>query len=139
MVRWSVSTPRDIEAAESEVVAVNERIHMKRLIFLFSFICAATVHSQDQRLNETLQTDSESLKAETRKILRAEKPNEIITEKAVYSGIAVQVLKTDNLVQLINPFAPAEYGSGADNLVSERDPIVGRPTGLSVLTVKFGR
>jgi len=33
-----------------------------------------------------------------------------------YSGIVVQIIKTKNPLQLLNPAAPAEYGSAWDNL-----------------------
>ena len=61
--------------------------------------------------------------------------NEIRVRKKVLSGIAVQVVKTRNPLQLINPFAPAEYGSGWDNVV--RDTGTGNPVGLKVLAVGF--
>ena len=45
------------------------------------------------------------------------KPNEIVAGKVTYSGIAVEALKTDNPLQLLNPAAPPEYGSPEDNLL----------------------
>src|SRR5215467_10224400 len=45
------------------------------------------------------------------------KPNEIKIGNFTYSGILIQALKTDNLLQLVNPFAPAKYGSADDNTV----------------------
>ena len=61
--------------------------------------------------------------------------NEVRVRKKVLSGIAVQAVKTRNPLQLINPFAPAEYGSGWDNVV--RDTGTGNPVGLKVLAVGF--
>jgi hypothetical protein len=60
---------------------------------------------------------------------------EIKGPRVSYSGIAVQAAKADNPLQLINPFAPAEYGSGAAN-VSPGTPN-GRGAGLKLLSVKF--
>ena len=40
----------------------------------------------------------------------------------------------DNPLQLVNPFAPPEYGSGYDNVV--RDPIDGQGTGISALSIE---
>jgi hypothetical protein len=48
---------------------------------------------------------------------RPAKPNEFEVGKLTYSGIAVQAIKAKNPLQLINPAAPARYGSGQDNLV----------------------
>lgn len=61
------------------------------------------------------------------------KPNEIKGRTKTYSGMAVQVVKTKNPWQLINPFAPAEYGSGWDNAV--RDIGTDRVVGLKVLAI----
>ncbi len=47
---------------------------------------------------------------------RQAKPNEIGLGKLSFSGIAVQLLKAENPLQLLNPAAPAQYGSGMDNL-----------------------
>ena len=39
-------------------------------------------------------------------------PNEIVKGNFAYSGIAVAAFKTDNLLQLFNPFAPARVRFG---------------------------
>ena len=48
----------------------------------------------------------------------AAKPNEIAVGKLTYSGVAVQAIKAKNPLQLLNPAAPASYGSGWDNVVN---------------------
>jgi len=58
-----------------------------------------------------------------------------LRKKATYSGVLVQVTKTDNPLQLINPFAPARYGSGFSNL--RVDPVTGRAQGISLLTIGY--
>ena len=63
------------------------------------------------------------------------KPNEIVVGKRTYSGIAIEAARSRNPLQLINPFAPAEYGRAEDNLL--RDPITGRPAGLKVFGFQF--
>jgi len=65
------------------------------------------------------------------------KPNEVhgLRPDIKYSGIAVQAVKTDNPLQLINPFAPLSYGNGADNL--DRDIITGRDNGLKFFAIGF--
>lgn len=62
--------------------------------------------------------------------------NEIALEGVILRGAAVQWIKTDNLLQLLNPFAPEEYGSGAQNLAY--DAITGKPKGLLILAIDFG-
>jgi len=66
---------------------------------------------------------------------KVQKPNEVAGEKAIYSGIGVQLAKTDNPLQLINPVAPAEYGSSEDNVV--RDPVSGKVSGLKLFAIRF--
>ena len=56
-------------------------------------------------------------------IRQEEKPNEIIRNNVSYSGIFVELEKTDQPLQLINPLAPVEYGSAEDN--TARNPIDG--------------
>ena len=58
-----------------------------------------------------------------------------LRKKATYSGVLVQVTKTDNPLQLINPFAPARYGSGFSNL--RVDPVTGKAQGISLLTIGY--
>jgi hypothetical protein len=72
--------------------------------------------------------------------LPAEKPNEIRRGNVSYDGILVQFLKSDNKLQLINPAAPPEYGSGRDNLVEDSmHPILGSSgrEGLKLFSIQF--
>jgi hypothetical protein len=62
-------------------------------------------------------------------------PNETKINGITYSGILVQLATTDQPLELINPFAPSEYGSAQDNTVL--DPITGRPSGLKLLSIEF--
>lgn len=63
------------------------------------------------------------------------KPNEIRTPAISADGIAVQAVKSGNLLQLINPFAPARYGKAEDNVV--QDDVTGRIVGLKFLSIHF--
>ena len=67
--------------------------------------------------------------------LREAKPNEIVKADIAYSGIAVQAIKTDNLLQLFNPAAPAKYGSAEDNTL--RDSITGRASAWKLFSIRF--
>ena len=68
-------------------------------------------------------------------VLKQAKPNEMSTQRFSFSGILVQIGLTDNLLQLVNPAAPTEYGLAEDNLV--RDPIQGKPSGLKLFAIQF--
>ena len=63
--------------------------------------------------------------AELKKSQRAAKstytiyePNRIDRHGVVYRGTVPQAIKSRNPLQLINPFAPMEYGHGAQNISS---------------------
>ncbi len=51
-----------------------------------------------------------------------------------YSGVLVQAVRS-NPLQLINPFAPAQYGDAEAN--TSRDIVSGQVTGINLLTVGF--
>ena len=48
--------------------------------------------------------------------LNQPKPNELTAGRHTYSGIVVQAIKAKRLLQLLNPGAPSDYGSGWDNI-----------------------
>jgi hypothetical protein len=61
--------------------------------------------------------------------------NEIVTGRFVFSGSLVEAVKSPNPLQLLNPLAPAQYGSYMDNVV--KDPISGKVTGLKLFAIRF--
>jgi hypothetical protein len=112
---------------------------MKSILLVLT-LASATAMAQDTITRDTYRIlpspkEKEALAAST----RVEKPNEIKIGRKTFSGVAVQLIKTDNPLQLINPFAPKEYGSGEDTLVADRDPVTGNHTGLKFFSVSFGR
>jgi hypothetical protein len=50
-------------------------------------------------------------------------------------GAVPRAFRTRNPLQLINPFAPPEYGSSFDNVTT--DLLTDRPDGIRILGVKF--
>ena len=63
------------------------------------------------------------------------KANEIVKGNVVYSGIAVEAIKNRNWLQLINPLAPAKYGSAEDNTIV--DPASGKPRAWKLFSIRF--
>jgi len=63
------------------------------------------------------------------------RPNEIPFGRGTAGGIFIQLLKTDNPLQLINPAAPECYGSANDNIV--QDITSRKPSGLKILEFRF--
>jgi hypothetical protein len=68
-------------------------------------------------------------------VLTPAKPNEIFEGRFGLSGIFVQLAKTKNALQLINPFAPPQYGAGDDNVAW--NIINGAPSGLKLFSISF--
>ena len=66
--------------------------------------------------------------------LQPQRPNEIRSGRVVYSGIFVQMYKTGQPLQMVNP-AASGYGLAEDNTVL--DPISGRGTGLKLFAIQF--
>jgi hypothetical protein len=109
---------------------------MKRMsivLFGFAAIAAAALPSYGQ---DSMESQLSTRLGKAVSISSSEvKPNAIVKGKVAYSGIAVSALKTDSLVQLFNPFAPARYGSALDNAV--QDPGTGRARAWKVFSIQF--
>lgn len=59
----------------------------------------------------------------------------IVGERVVYSGISIQLIRAPNPLQLINPWAPKEYGPSDQNLAI--DPVTQKPAGLRFFAIRF--
>jgi hypothetical protein len=99
-------------------------------------LAVLTSGSQLARAQDSLESDLNTRlgKASTHSSNEV-KANEMMRGKVTYSGIAVQFLKTDNLLQLFNPFAPAKYGSAVDNTIE--DPGTGKPRAWKLFSIQF--
>jgi len=86
---------------------------------------------QDQKLT----TEIELRARETPLYLEKPAPNEISLGRLKLDGIVVQLIKTDNPLQLINPAAPERYGTAEDNVV--RDLMTGKISGLKLFELRF--
>lgn len=126
--------------------ARGEIIDMKSLAFILAGTLASAVAVGAQTApveGAAEQETDESLTIETTKPVveeLPEKPNEIRIDGVKYEGILVQVAKTDNPAQLINPFAPERYGDGFENVVtapSTEAPEEEEPRGLKLFSISF--
>lgn len=52
-----------------------------------------------------------------------------------YTGVVPQARKVDKPLQLLNPFAPARYGDGMDNVAV--DPATGRAEGILIWGARY--
>ena len=107
------------------------------LIVLFLSVCSlSNSFGQTNQTEISKQTDVGQKPKETVTVAPPAKPAVTgLRKKATYSGVLVQLTKTDNPLQLINPFAPARYGSGFSNL--SIDPVTGRSQGISLLAIRY--
>jgi hypothetical protein len=107
---------------------------MKTLLILLTVLTAGTLAAQPPK-NIDHSVNAAPSERESLIVVRPEAANSIAGRKVVYSGIAVQVSKAKQPLQLINPLAPAQYGSGHENL--DRDLITGKVTGFKIISISF--
>jgi len=69
-------------------------------------------------------------------VTRVSQRREYFSDQDKYGGILYKAYRADNPLQLINPFAPREYGE-SDAAELRRDPITGVPSGFSVFSIRF--
>ena len=68
-------------------------------------------------------------------MLTLEKPNELRLGKITLSGSLVEAVKVENPLQLINPWAPREYGESQDNATFSL--ITNQVTGWKLFSIEF--
>jgi hypothetical protein len=105
---------------------------------LLSLVAAFGLVTTD---NPTIQTD-DSVEARTARRLREtnvqitlERPNQFTLNNTTYEGIAVQLFRTDNPLELFNPFAGPGYGRAEANV--SIDPVSGKAAGLKLFALRF--
>jgi hypothetical protein len=64
-----------------------------------------------------------------------EKPNELRLGKVTLSGSLVEAAKVENRLQMINPWAPREYGESQDNATFSL--ITNQVTGWKIFAIEF--
>jgi CRISPR/Cas system-associated protein Cas5 (RAMP superfamily) len=111
---------------------------MKKILIPLVALCgmlAVGASAQQSNAGESFEAEIAREAKDWAVEIREEKPNEIKIGYFTYSGIFLEALKADNLLQLLNPFAPPEYGSSEDNLVL--DPITSKVVGLKFFSLQF--
>src|ERR1017187_7252954 len=109
---------------------------MKRVTVLLCALAALAANAQPAETESLLEYRlAAGLTRSSAALSKGARPNEIVKGKITYSGIAVQLLTTDNPLQLVNPAAPANYGSAEDNVL--RDSTHGWASGLKLFSIRF--
>ena len=79
--------------------------------------------------------------AVTRRLRRIEANSRSITttvpQGTRIDGSVARTVRSQNALQMINPFAPKEYGDGTDVTFHEPDDAFQRPEGLRLFAVEF--
>jgi hypothetical protein len=108
---------------------------MKNSFTLFFALGIITAHAESTGPSEPMEAKTERRIEATPLTLEESKPNEIKTGSISYSGAAVELIKFKNPFQLINPFAPAQYGWAEDNVVLE--PMSSEAPGIKIFSIQF--
>ena len=108
---------------------------MKKLAILVFTLGVFTANAQTTRTERLLESTGTQRGKQTSGLSFAAKPNEIVKGNVAYSGVAVQVVKTSNPLQLVNPAASPRYGAAEDNV--SRDLFSGRASGLKIFSIRF--
>ena len=89
----------------------------------------------------TTITTRDNNAAVTRRLRRIESNTHTITtavpQGSRIDGSVTRTVRSQNPLQMINPFAPKEYGSGTDVTFHEPDDAFQRPEGLRLFAVEF--
>ncbi len=109
---------------------------MKRnaiLLWAFAVLIAGAqaIHAEDALESQvTARLDRAGARS-----LEVGRMDEFGHRNVTYSGILVEWFQTDSWLQLLNPLAPAKYGSGEDSIL--RGPSSGRVYGWKLLSIRF--
>jgi hypothetical protein len=116
---------------------------MKPLLMVFVLFAALGAQAQTAPTDTSMESQIRRslLQGRNRDLLTVppERANEIRNGRVSYDGIFVQVVKTDDRWQLINPAAPPEYGSSRQNVIDNPSarPEVDQRKGLNFFSIRF--
>lgn len=109
---------------------------MKIVLMLLFALAVLTANAQPTNTTPALQTQLVNrLSKGSSLLLKEAKLNEVVKGGVTYSGLSVELAKLSNPLQLINPAAPAKYGSPKDNVLP--DAYNGRNLGWKILSLSF--
>jgi hypothetical protein len=112
---------------------IMKRIRLPALAPLLTVVPLAMAQDYEARKDPTISAQREEQTA--RRVYRLDAPNRIDVRGFTCTGVVPQAVKLRNPLQLINPFAPLEYGRGDENLA---EPMRGdKERRVSVVTIGF--
>ena len=108
---------------------------MKTSLIASAALLAGATLCAARQTDDELQTETARRAQDSLIVVRNDEVSRVSSGHVTYSGIAVAVVRAENPAQLLNPFAPDEYGRAEDNVV--REPITGKATGLKIFSIAF--
>ena len=102
---------------------------------------ATTTRTKHTAKRTTTITTRDNNAAVTRRLRRIESNSRTITtavpQRSRIDGGVVRTVRSRNPLQMVNPFAPKEYGNGNDVAFHNPDDAFQRPEGLRLYEVEF--
>ena len=102
---------------------------------------ATTTRTKHTAKRTTIITTRDNSASVTKRLRRIESNSRTITtsvpQGSRVDGSVVRTVRSRNPLQMINPFAPKEYGDGTDVTFHEPDDAFQRPEGLRLYAVEF--
>jgi hypothetical protein len=109
---------------------------MKTICLLLATFATCAATAQTARTDGSVESQPSARFEKLNSLsLTGVKAYEVVKGNVTYSGIAVETFKADNPLQLINPLAPAKYGSPEDNVL--RDSVPGRASAWKLFSIRF--
>jgi len=108
---------------------------MKYLTILILAFGTLAAHAQMTSAERLLESTGGKRGKQTTPLSFTARTTDIVKGNVEYHGLAVQLVKAGNPLQLVSPIAPARYGSAEANL--SRDPTTGRASGLKIFSLRF--
>ena len=81
------------------------------------------------------QTTTNITKQRRQPVIRNTPP--VVTVAPRTDGVVPRAIRSGSPLQMINPFAPASYGSGADTVRHETNDPYGRAQGIKLVSIEF--
>ena len=108
---------------------------MKKVIMLFAACGLIAAEGRPAQPDESMDARTIQRAREANVAIKLGLPNELTVKKITLEGVAVQAIRTDHPLELINPFARLEYGRGEANVAW--DTVTGKASGLKLFSIKF--
>jgi hypothetical protein len=95
---------------------------------------ASAVHAQSAT---TTRSTARTTITRGRTFTNRPRPTTVTTLTPATDGVIPRAVRSGSPLQMINPFAPAEYGNGQDTVRREPTDPYARPQGIKLVALEF--